>query len=169
MIPTYQRSGERRVARTRRHEQPLRKKAMKRPKPLFVCAPRSLPAVKALCVKLLSEAHASMPFRCCAIAWLTRLSSCGYGLACCHARLPFASFLRLGLSLAEPDQLLPAVPWKDLWQWPAWLKPRHAYLLGYDEFPRAQIRRPVCWVICLRACPVLRVPEFGSRASHPPC
>ncbi len=54
-----------------------------------------------------------------------------------------------------PDQLPPVAPWKVLWQWPAWLKLRHVCLHECDEFLRVQIRRPVCWVIYLRACPAL--------------
>jgi hypothetical protein len=133
------------------------------------CVQRSLPGAKVPCEKRLSEAHASTPSRCCVRAEPIQLSSCGCGRACCRGLPTCVFFLRRCLSSVQPDQLPTAAPWTVLWQWPAWLIWRHVCLHECGGFPRAQIHRPVCWVICLRACPVPRVPEFLSRASHPPC
>jgi hypothetical protein len=138
--------------------------------PLISCAcvRRSLPGVKALCAKLLNAVRVSMPPPCCVSAGPIRLSSCGCGLACYRALPTCAFFLRHCLFSAEPDQLPHVAPWKGLWQWLAWLTLRHVSLHERDGFPRAQTRRPACWVICLRACPAPRVAEFLFRASVPP-
>src|SRR4051812_20583640 len=79
-----------------------------------VCARRSLLAARALCAKLLNAARALMRPHCCVSAGLTQLSSCGCGLACCRGLPTCASSLRRCLSSAEPDQLPPVAPWKDL-------------------------------------------------------
>src|SRR6185312_4315257 len=130
---------------------------------------RSLPALKALCEKLLSVARASERPRCCVSAGPRQSSFCGYGRGGCRVLPTCVFFLRRCLFSAEPDQLPRGAPWKVLWQWPAWLTLRRVYLHGRGGFPRAQTRRPVCWAICLRAYLVLRVPEFLFRASVPPC
>ena len=129
---------------------------------------RSWPAVKALCVRLRSVAHASAQLHCCANAKPIPPSSCGCGHGCCLVRRICASFLRLCLFLAAPNPRLHAAPWKGRWQWPAWLRRLRACLREYDRSPRAQIRLPACWVIYPRVCPVLLVPEFLFLASHPP-
>src|SRR5229473_6574329 len=133
------------------------------------CARHSLPAAKAPCERPLSAVHASVPPRCCVIAQPIPLSSCGYGRGCCHVPLTCVSFLRRCLFWAGPDQLPPGAPWKALWPRPVLPTRRHVCLHECGGFLRARTRRPACWVICLRACPALRVPEFLFRASLPPC
>src|ERR1700756_5683979 len=68
------------------------------------------------------------------------------------------------LSAAQATSLLLFSLWIIRSQSPAWNCARHASLPARDGFPRGQILRPVCWVICLPPRPAGHVSQFLGLA-----